>query len=317
MLVFATQGGEGPSAQRIALEVANPVLRFSFVLRGIRPAGQQGATVVTTEAQQLGIEFGVTPIGVLDRRAQVVEINDLADTAEGPKSIFQAADQIFRGLLKDGFTVSLARKAQDHAQHPRPTMVPLRVDHGRASAEINLHFLAGLHLDTPHPLGCLIAQLTHETFDRLIRTTKVHFRHQVLINPLGAQPLLQLRLNACLMNGTMTGAASLGCQRRSHQLRTQGRAWRRTRFAGGRNRGGCWLRRSRAGGRNGGGFCRRLEIAPHRLAVNFELAGNASPGPTLRRQLLYCVLFVHLKDIRHSAEGYARQWALRPALSAP
>ena len=61
-----------------------------------------------------------------------------------------------------------------------------------------------------------------------------------------------------------------------------------------------------AGGRNGGESCRCLEIAPHRFAVHFELAGNAALGATLRRQLLYYVLFVHLKDIRHRAEGYAR-----------
>ena len=49
--------------------------------------------------------------------------------------------------------------------------------------------------------------------------------------------------------------------------------------------------------------CRAL--TPHRLAIKFEFASNAPPGPTKRGQLLYRVLFVHLKDIRHSADGYA------------
>ena len=39
--------------------------------------------------------------------------------------------------------------------------MPLDVNHGRASAEINLHFLPGLHLNPPHPLRGLIAQLAH------------------------------------------------------------------------------------------------------------------------------------------------------------
>jgi hypothetical protein len=72
-----------------------------------------------------------------------------------------------------------------------------------------------------------------------------------------------------------------------------------------------------AGGRNAGGFCRRFEATPYGFAVEIELARNALKGPALRHQLLYIVLFVDLKDIRHSAGGYALHRAFRRDLLAP
>ena len=64
--------------------------------------------------------------------------------------------------------------------------MPIRIDHGRSGAKINLHFLARLHLDAPHPFGLLVTELPDEPFDRLIRTAKAHFGDQVLVNPLRA-----------------------------------------------------------------------------------------------------------------------------------
>lgn len=47
------------------------------------------------------------------------------------------------------------------------------------------------------------------------------------------------------------------------------------------------------------------------------MLNDPPPGPTLRRRLLYRVLFVHLEDIRYKARGYARKRARRRALSPP
>jgi hypothetical protein len=90
--------------------------------------------------------------------------------------------------VKHRFAVSLARVTQDDSQHPGPTATPLRIDHRCSSAEINLHFLAGLDFDAPDPLGLPTPQVPHKPFDRLIGTGKPHFGYQVLVNALRTQP---------------------------------------------------------------------------------------------------------------------------------
>jgi hypothetical protein len=47
--------------------------------------------------------------------AQVVEVDDLADAPERAEGVLETSDQVFGGLMKDSFTVSLAREAQDDA----------------------------------------------------------------------------------------------------------------------------------------------------------------------------------------------------------
>ena len=102
--------------------------------------------------------------------------------------------------------------------------------HWRPGAEIDLGFFAGLDLDPPHSLGLCLAELTHETFDRLIGTAESDFADQILINPLRTQPGFQLGFDAFAMSITETGPARFGLQRRTDQVRT-------ARFAGGRNGG--------------------------------------------------------------------------------
>jgi hypothetical protein len=51
---------------------------------------------------------------------------------------------------------------------------------------------------------------SHEPFDRLIGATEADFADQVLVNPLSAQPSVQLALNSLAMHLTETGAASFG-----------------------------------------------------------------------------------------------------------
>jgi len=48
----------------------------------------QGAAIVTAEAQQFGIEFWIAPIGLLHRRAQVVEVQNLHDTDKTAERVF-------------------------------------------------------------------------------------------------------------------------------------------------------------------------------------------------------------------------------------
>lgn len=135
-LVLGAEALKCASAQSIAFQISNPFLGFSLVFGGPWLARKQSTAIVSAEPQQLGIELRITPVGPLHRSAQVVEVHDPGHTTEGAKRVLQTPNQAFGGLLKDRFTVTLAREAQNHAQYPGPSPPSIGIDHGGSPAEI-------------------------------------------------------------------------------------------------------------------------------------------------------------------------------------
>ena len=146
---------------------------------------------------------------MLDGRAEIVDHQDLGTTAKMPQGIFHAADEVFRGLPVGGLAVRLAAVAQDDAEDVRLATLAVRPDDRRAGAEIHLAFFACGAFHPPHGQHAAVAQPPHETFDAVVAAREAVLAHQILIDPLGAEFLLELRLNDRLKRLALARSATL------------------------------------------------------------------------------------------------------------
>ena len=155
---------------------------------------QHHRAVVPAKLLHLRVEFGIIPVRPRHGGPQVINDQRAGNPAEVTERIFQTPDEALGRLLPDHFTVAFARMAQDNPKQMRS--LPLAVHHHpRALAKIHLGFGSRLHLHPHkrHRLG--LPQLPHEPFDGLITAGETVVAHQVLINPLGAQPDRHRRFN--------------------------------------------------------------------------------------------------------------------------
>src|SRR6266404_1173599 len=100
--------GEGAAAQTVVLHVIHTPLCLTFMLWNSDQTGQQRAAVVATKAQQLWIEIRIIPVGFPHGGAQIIEVQNLHDSAKAAKRVFQATDKVLGGLVEHGLAVSLA-----------------------------------------------------------------------------------------------------------------------------------------------------------------------------------------------------------------
>ena len=82
--------------------------------------------------------------------------------------------------------------AEHDAKNMRPTPLAVAVHDERALAEIHLDFLAWPALQPPKRHRRLRAEPGHEAPHAVIRVREAVVAHQVLPDPPGAQPLIQL-----------------------------------------------------------------------------------------------------------------------------
>lgn len=78
------------------------------------------------------------------------------------------------------------------AKNVRPTPLAVAIHEERALTEIDLDFLAGPALHAPKRQRRVRTEPGHETPHAVIRMREAVVAHQVLPDPLGAQPLIQL-----------------------------------------------------------------------------------------------------------------------------
>ena len=161
---------------------------FPLWLGRPRHTRQDRGVVMRGKLTQLGIELGIGPVELPDRRLQVIQVDGQADPADVPKRVLQASQERLGILTQHLLGVAFARAAQDHTENPRLGLLAVGAHQHRARAKIHLRFLARLHLQSA--VG--VPQLAHVAFDRLIRTAKGDLRLQILEDPLGRQASLNL-----------------------------------------------------------------------------------------------------------------------------
>ena len=71
--VLLFQTGEDSPFERVVLGIADTVLDLSLVAGHVRPRGQEHETVMLTEGPHFGIELRIEPVGLVHRRAKVIQ----------------------------------------------------------------------------------------------------------------------------------------------------------------------------------------------------------------------------------------------------
>lgn len=112
----------------------------------------------------------------------------ILSNAKITERILQTPQEGLRGLPQDGFAVPLARMAQHDAKNMCSVSPAIFCTERRSAAKVHLRFLPGRAFHSLKAVGIDALQPGHETFDRLVGMVKAVFRHQILIDTLGAQP---------------------------------------------------------------------------------------------------------------------------------
>src|SRR5229473_1593228 len=193
--ILLVQAGEGPSLEGVVLHIVDATFHLALVPWRVRPRRQQHHAVVLAERLHLRIELGVEPVRPRYRGTQVVAHQPLRHAAKGAKGILQTADQGLRRLAIDRFAVTLARMAQHHAQHMRPTALASRVHDRGALAEVDLRLFPRQALQAAEWQRRRAPQTLHEAAHAVVAACKAVLADQVLMDALRAESQVELGLD--------------------------------------------------------------------------------------------------------------------------
>jgi hypothetical protein len=127
------------------------LLALEGILLHVRP-------VVGGESGHLGNQLGIEPIGVCDRRFEIVDHQRLGHAAKLRKRILQRAQEVVGRLPVDRFAVGFAAVRQNDAKDVRPPTLSVGTDDRGAAAEIDLRFFTRHTFDTAEWLRAHPAQ---------------------------------------------------------------------------------------------------------------------------------------------------------------
>ena len=147
---------------------------------------------MAAKIDQLGIEFGIGPVGLENRRLQVVEIDGEGRPAELSEGRLDATQKGLGVLAQDGLAISFARIAQDQAKDPGLPLFAVGFEQCGPGAKVHLHLFARFDLNPLNQLRIGAAQSTDVALDRLIGTGEGDLHPEILVNPLGRQTLFEL-----------------------------------------------------------------------------------------------------------------------------
>ncbi len=208
--VFVGETLEVVAFEGAVFDIADAAFDFAFVLGRVGAAWHDAGAVVSAEGFELGIDVGIEPVGAQHGGFEVVDIEDFGHAAEVPEGVFQAAQEAFRVLAENGFAVSFAGEAQDHAQDVGAAFFSMGVlDHG-ALAKVDLGLLAGCAFQTMDSPGLSLADLCGKALHRLIGASEAKAVAEFAVDALGGQS----RLKACCDEGFVITAEAFsrwGC----------------------------------------------------------------------------------------------------------
>jgi hypothetical protein len=169
------------------------------------------------------------------RRLEIVDNQCLGHAAEVDEGVLQGTEEVLGRLPESGFAVPLAGMTEHDAEHVGLPPLAVRTDDRSARAEVDLGLFARSAFHPPERKGMRDSEASHEPLDAVVPTREVLFGDEILMDPLGGKPLLDLVRNQLTMDFAVVGSPP-------------DRTWR-SRFVNGHR----FANRSiRPGGRNGG-----------------------------------------------------------------
>ena len=127
------------SLQRVVFDVAAAALLLAVFLRRARLRRQRREAPVLREREIDLVTVGIVEARAHDRGFEIVVANDARDAAEVAERALMQPQERLELLIPDRFFVAMARVAQRHAKHPRPSpLARRRVERRRAAEEIDL-----------------------------------------------------------------------------------------------------------------------------------------------------------------------------------
>lgn len=79
------------SFESVDFDVINVAFDFAFVLGGVGPRWDYGCVIRFREGEDLGVEFGIVPVGLFDCGFEVVDAESGRDAAEVPEGVLDGS----------------------------------------------------------------------------------------------------------------------------------------------------------------------------------------------------------------------------------
>ena len=149
MAVLLRHARERVPLEGVLLHVIDAAFHLALMPGRVRLRRQEHRAVVRGERLHLGHQLGIEPIGVLHRRAQVVEHDRLRHAAKMGERVLQTTQKRFSGLPQRDFAVRLAAMTEHDAKHMRAVPLAVRTNDWCALAKVHLHLLTGSGFHTP------------------------------------------------------------------------------------------------------------------------------------------------------------------------
>ena len=106
--VLFFQAGEAASLQCVVFDIGDASFHFTFVAGRSGFGGQQYRAIVLAERLNLGIEFGIEPVGLRHGGLQVVDDESTGYATEVEKRVLDTANKRFGALPINHFAVAFA-----------------------------------------------------------------------------------------------------------------------------------------------------------------------------------------------------------------
>ncbi len=147
-LVLFGQTLEQPSLERVVLHIFDPGLDLAFVAWRIGLGGQNDRLIMLGKRQDLGIKLRIEPVGLGDRRPQIINDGGVGHAPKITKRIFQTPDEVLGGLLPDRFAIAFTRMTEHDPKHVG-SLALARDFNPCPFAKIDLHLQAGFTFHAP------------------------------------------------------------------------------------------------------------------------------------------------------------------------
>ena len=192
MTVLLSQRVKLIAGKSVILDIFHPAFDFTLVTGSIGPGRQDDCTVMAGKCQEFGMDLRIIPVGMDNRRLEIIDDDRLRHTAEIPKGILQASDEGLGVLMPDDFTVSLAGEAQNYPKDVRTPLFPVGKHYRSTFTEIDLNLFArpALHPAKRHRTAAF--KTAYETLDTVITAGKTMLIVNILPYPLGTKAGLEL-----------------------------------------------------------------------------------------------------------------------------
>ena len=140
------------------------------------------------ERPHLGVELGIEPVGLLHRRAEIINDQAPRRSAKLAKGILEAAEKVIGGLAVDNLAVGLARVGQHDAEEMGLAALAVVTNDPGACAEVDLSLLTGAAFQAAEWQFGRRRQLADEAPDAVVGAGEAVFDDQVLVDALALSP---------------------------------------------------------------------------------------------------------------------------------